>query len=92
MLFSQRSMQLRAARRHLAPIMMKYLLLASFAASVGAHSNLIYPMPRNAIDRHDPRWMGGEGTRAHAPLLENSDVFQYNCEHSRACMHTHCAT
>jgi hypothetical protein len=52
--------------------MMKHLLLASFAASVGAHSNLIYPMPRNAIDRHDPRWMGGEGTWAHAPLFENS--------------------
>ena len=42
--------------------MMKCLLLASFAALVGAHSNLIYPMPRNAIDRLDPRWQGGEGS------------------------------
>ena len=32
------------------------------AAAVDAHSNLISPMPRNAIDRNDPRWEHGESS------------------------------
>ena len=43
-------------------IKMKLVVLAlSLLADVAhAHSNLIYPIPRNAIDRFDPRWAGGK--------------------------------
>ena len=36
---------------------MKSFLL--FAAGAAAHSNLIYPKPRNAIDSLLPEWSGG---------------------------------
>ena len=38
---------------------MKLLTLLGIT-SVAAHSNLIYPKPRNAIDSQDPRWAGGK--------------------------------
>ena len=36
--------------------------LALLAAQIQAHSNLIYPKPRNAIDSQDPRWAGGKSS------------------------------
>jgi len=36
------------------------LTLSLLAATAYAHSNLIYPIPRNAIDRFDPPWAGGK--------------------------------
>ena len=33
---------------------------ALVSITVEAHSNLIYPKPRNAIDSNDPRWAGGK--------------------------------
>ena len=36
--------------------------LAALAASAAAHSNLISPKPRNAIDSLDPRWEGGKSS------------------------------
>eukprot|EP01049_Picozoa_sp_SAG25_P009208 SAG25_NODE_893_length_4885_cov_4.133723_1_plen_407_part_10 len=42
-----------------ATITMKVAVLASLASTVAAHSNLIYPKPRNAIDSLLPQWSGG---------------------------------
>jgi hypothetical protein len=38
---------------------MKTTLLAALASTVSGHSNLISPIPRNAIDRMDVRWENG---------------------------------
>ena len=41
--------------------MMKVVaLLAALVAETTAHSNLIYPKPRNAIDSLLPQWSGGK--------------------------------
>ena len=40
--------------------MMKLLALGALAAGVSAHSSLIYPKPRNAIDSLLPEWSGGK--------------------------------
>ena len=39
---------------------MKLLALAAVCATCTAHSNLIYPKPRNAIDSQLPEWQGGK--------------------------------
>jgi hypothetical protein len=41
---------------------MKLTILASVVSTAAAHSNLIYPKPRNAIDSNDPRWQHGDGS------------------------------
>ena len=37
-----------------------FVTTALVSITVEAHSNLIYPKPRNAIDSNDPRWSGGK--------------------------------
>jgi len=36
--------------------------LLALSTNAAAHSNLIYPKSRNAIDSNDPRWLGGKGS------------------------------
>jgi hypothetical protein len=39
---------------------MKLFVALSLVGSGAAHSNLIYPKPRNAIDSLLPEWSGGK--------------------------------
>ena len=43
---------------------MKLLILACSLGLAAAHSNLIYPKPRNAIDSLLPDWKGGKAPAA----------------------------
>ena len=43
---------------------MKLLLALTLTAGCAAHSNLIYPKPRNAIDSLLPEWSGGKAPYA----------------------------
>ena len=40
-------------------MMVRFLALSSLVALAAAHSSLISPKPRNAIDGNDPRWKHG---------------------------------
>ena len=44
---------------HLQPTMRRATMIAALTSAVAGHSSLISPMPRNAIDRNDPRWSHG---------------------------------
>jgi hypothetical protein len=45
--------------------------LAALVATGAAHSNLISPKPRNAIDSKDPRWAGGRSPDKWQPHGDN---------------------
>ena len=49
-----------STRQLLPSFSMRQLLIVSLAARAAAHSNLIYPKPRNAIDSLLPEWSGGK--------------------------------
>jgi len=42
-------------------------VVSTLIATAAAHSSLIYPKPRNAIDGNDPRWKHG---------LDSPDLWQ----------------
>ena len=43
-------------------MMLKLCVLGALATVAAAHSNLIYPKPRNAVDSFDPRWEHGKNS------------------------------
>ena len=49
---------------------MKLVALAALAATASAHSSLIYPKPRNAIDSLLPEWQGGKAPYRWEPVAD----------------------
>ena len=50
-------------------LQVKTLALLALLSTAAAHSNLIVPRPRNAIDTLDPRWEGGKSPDVWQPNL-----------------------
>lgn len=64
-------------------------MFAILAASAAAHSNLISPKPRNAIDSNDPRWHGGKSPDKWQPHGDNPCACRNGtdvCDVGQACL------